>query len=163
MQVAVGWTAQLPTEDRYGFGFEELLARLCVCMAGRVAERLLFGEGAVSTGASSDINAATQLAFKMVASWGMSRELGPLSYSGTARSAFISSETARQIELEVRRPHRSLPSARADAWPRGCERSLDAHAGMGAPVCLRRSRRSSPTPRNAPREFFAVIAEPCCA
>ncbi|KAL8429599.1 hypothetical protein Efla_007456 [Eimeria flavescens] len=99
---ALGLVEQLPVDDRYGASFAELFARLCVCMAGRAAEKLAFGEDAVSTGASSDIRTATQLAFNMVATWGMSSQLGPLAYSSAARSNFISSETARQVELEVK-------------------------------------------------------------
>ena len=96
------WGSQLPIEDRYGASFSELYARLCVAMGGRAAERLVFGPDAVSTGASSDIYMATQLAIKMVASWGMSKQMGPLAYAATARNSFLSPETARQIEMEVR-------------------------------------------------------------
>ncbi|KAL8432500.1 hypothetical protein ACSSS7_004574 [Eimeria intestinalis] len=99
---ALGLVEQLPVDDRYGASFSELFARLCVCMGGRAAERIAFGDEAVSTGASSDIRTATQIAYNMVASWGMSNQMGPLAYSAAARSSFISSETARQIELEVK-------------------------------------------------------------
>ncbi|OEH77712.1 cell division [Cyclospora cayetanensis] len=99
---ALGLVEQLPLEDRYGASFGELYARLCVCMGGRAAERLAFGHDAVTTGASSDIHTATQLAMKMVTSWGMSKQMGPLAYTAAARNNFLSSETARQIETEVK-------------------------------------------------------------
>ncbi|KAL8271487.1 hypothetical protein Esti_004522 [Eimeria stiedai] len=99
---ALGLVEQLPVDDRYGASFSELFARLCVCMGGRAAERIAFGDEAVSTGASSDIRTATHIAYNMVASWGMSRQMGPLAYGAAARTSFISSETARQIELEVK-------------------------------------------------------------
>ena len=70
-------------------------------MGGRAAERIAFGVSAVSTGASSDIQTATALAFNMVAKWGMSKTLGPLSYYPEARNRLLSQQTARQIDLEV--------------------------------------------------------------
>ncbi|PHJ21905.1 membrane protein 1 [Cystoisospora suis] len=101
---ALGFVEQVPLEDRYGHGVAQLEARLCVCMGGRVAERLIFGRDALSNGASSDIETATRMAYVMVTEWGMSEKLGPLSYKvhGRSRRAFISSETANLVEEEVK-------------------------------------------------------------
>ncbi|PFH37945.1 hypothetical protein BESB_002860 [Besnoitia besnoiti] len=101
---ALGFVEQVPLEDRYGHGMAQLEARLCVCMGGRVAERLVFGRDALSNGASSDIETATRMAYVMVTEWGMSEKLGPLSYKvhGRSRRAFISSETASVVEEEVK-------------------------------------------------------------
>ncbi|OXB71201.1 UNVERIFIED_CONTAM: hypothetical protein H355_003398 [Colinus virginianus] len=100
---ALGFVEQVPLEDRYGHGVAQLEARLCVCMGGRVAERLVFGREALSNGASSDIETATKMAYAMVTEWGMSEKLGPLSYKthGRSRRAFISSQTAALVEQEV--------------------------------------------------------------
>ncbi|CBZ52938.1 putative cell division protein [Neospora caninum Liverpool] len=101
---ALGFVEQVPLEDRYGHGVAQLEARLCVCMGGRVAERLVFGRDALSNGASSDIETATRMAYVMVTEWGMSEKLGPLNYQvhGRSRRAFISSETANLVEEEVK-------------------------------------------------------------
>jgi cell division protease FtsH len=107
---ALGFTQQLPTEDRYLMKRSELLDRLDVLLGGRVAEQVIFGE--VSTGAQNDLERATDLVRHMVTQYGMSEVLGPAvlevrtggaylgELSGTLRRDF-SEETARKIDAEV--------------------------------------------------------------
>jgi cell division protease FtsH len=109
---ALGYTQQLPTEDRYLLTKQELMDRIAVLLGGRVAEEIVFDE--ISTGAGNDLERTTDLARRMVVEYGMSRELGPINYSGARRSAFLSGgdgataeprmyseDTARAIDREV--------------------------------------------------------------
>ena len=108
---ALGVTLQLPEEDRYTKDAKELHASIAILMGGRSAEELQFGH--VTTGASNDIERATQLARKMVCEWGMSERLGPLSFGKNEEQIFLgreisqhrdySEETAQFIDEEVRR------------------------------------------------------------
>jgi cell division protease FtsH len=105
---ALGYTMQLPTEDRYLLRRDELVDRLTVMLAGRSAEEVTFNE--ISTGAQNDLQKATELAREMVMEFGMSEELGPVSYS--LREAALlpetymgkpwSERTARQVDKAVR-------------------------------------------------------------
>ncbi|MDR4506087.1 MAG: ATP-dependent zinc metalloprotease FtsH [Candidatus Scalindua sp.] len=108
---ALGYTLQLPTEDRYLMTQKELEDRISVLLGGRAAESLIFGE--VSTGAQNDLEKATEIAKKMVKFYGMSEKLGIVTFEQENRSAFFpgyggtkndySEETSREIDLEVRR------------------------------------------------------------
>jgi cell division protease FtsH len=109
---ALGYTLQLPTEDRYLMTKSELLDRLCVLLGGRVAEEIVFGE--VSTGAHNDLFRATDIAKSMVKEYGMSEKLGYMTFEGERKPLFLeinpgfgakdySEETAREIDNEVRR------------------------------------------------------------
>lgn len=110
---ALGVTMNLPERDRYALRKSEIEARLAMMFGGRVAEELIFGPEDVTTGASNDIQQATDLARRMVAEWGMSDALGRLRYSETEEQVFlgrslgktqnVSNETARLIDSEVRR------------------------------------------------------------
>jgi len=101
-----GLTLQLPREDKTLFTRSELLDRLAVLMGGRVAEELIFRE--VSTGAVSDLERATQMAYRMVVQFGMSERIGPLNLGERERARHegaertVADETAREIDLEVR-------------------------------------------------------------
>jgi cell division protease FtsH len=83
----LGYTLQLPTEDRYLLTRSELLDRLTVLLGGRVAEELIFNE--VSTGAQDDLARATDIARRMVKEYGMSEALGPVSFEGERRPLFM--------------------------------------------------------------------------
>lgn len=108
---ALGYTLQLPTEDRYLMTKSELESRLKVLLGGRVAEELTFKE--ISTGAQNDLERATQTARSMVVEYGMSEKLGPLSYGAGQRSLFLgyqmpeskpySEQIAAEIDNEVRK------------------------------------------------------------
>ncbi|OPY77623.1 MAG: ATP-dependent zinc metalloprotease FtsH 4 [Syntrophorhabdus sp. PtaU1.Bin153] len=108
---ALGYTLQLPTEDRYLMTERELRDRLCVLLGGRVAEEIIFGE--VSTGAHNDLGRATDIARSMVKEYGMSRKLGYVTFERERRPLFLeltpgmgakdySEETAREIDNEIR-------------------------------------------------------------
>jgi cell division protease FtsH len=110
---ALGYTLQLPTEDRYLLTRSELLDRLAVMLGGRTAEALTFGE--VSTGAQNDLQRAADIARRMVKEYGMSQRLGALAFEPERRPLFApggdgliggkpySEETAREIDEEVKR------------------------------------------------------------
>jgi cell division protease FtsH len=108
---ALGYTQQLPTEDRYLMTREELLDRLCVLLGGRVAEEIVFKD--VSTGAQNDLQRATDIARSMVTEYGMSEKLGLVTYAKERRPLFLdtgfspakeySDETAKEIDSEVSR------------------------------------------------------------
>ncbi len=93
---ALGVTQQRPEEDRRNYSRETLLARLAVQLGGRAAEELVFGQP--TTGAESDLKAATDLARRMVGLWGMSDELGPVSYNVGERDPFLGREIAAPRE-----------------------------------------------------------------
>jgi cell division protease FtsH len=93
---ALGVTEQRPEEDRRNFGRDQLLARLAVSLGGRAAEELVFGQP--TTGAESDLKAATALARRMVGLWGMSEDLGPVSYNIGERDPFLGREIAAPKE-----------------------------------------------------------------
>jgi cell division protease FtsH len=84
---ALGYTQQLPTEDRYLMTRQELLARLQVLLGGRVSEELIFGD--ISTGAQNDLQRATDIVRRMVMEYGMSEKLGPLTYTNEPHSAHL--------------------------------------------------------------------------
>ncbi len=109
---ALGYTLQMPLEDRYLMSRSELLNRLSVLYGGRVAEELVFGD--FTTGAGDDIRKASDLARRMVGQFGMSARMGPVDYGGEMQNPFgiggggsrdisISEETAQQLDQEVRR------------------------------------------------------------
>ena len=111
--LALGMVMQLPEGDRHSMSFEQMTSRLAIMMGGRTAEELIFGKDKITSGASSDISAATSLARNMVTRWGFSDELGTVSYGdnqeevflghSVARTQNVSEETARKIDTEVRR------------------------------------------------------------
>ncbi|MBF8300246.1 MAG: ATP-dependent metalloprotease FtsH [Acidobacteria bacterium] len=109
---ALGYTMQLPLEDRYLLQRRDLLNQLAVLLGGRTAEELALGE--ISTGAQNDLQRATDIARSMVTEWGMSDALGAVNYDGHKRSKFLdipigpergayAEDTARLIDTEVKR------------------------------------------------------------
>jgi len=96
--MALGMVTQLPDADDTSVSRRQLLAKLDVCMGGRVAEELIFGEKDVTTGASSDFEQATKMAYAMVTKYGMSSTLGAVSVD---ESSPVSGETRKAIEAEV--------------------------------------------------------------
>lgn len=110
---ALGMVQQLPEKDQYSYTRAKMLSRLIICMGGRVSEELKFGYDKVTSGASSDIAAATNLARSMVTEWGMSDALGPVLYAENSNEVFLgravtqnknmSEETARMVDMEIKR------------------------------------------------------------
>ncbi len=110
---ALGVTMFLPEEDKYSYSHQSILDRICGLYGGRIAEELIYGEKGVTTGASNDIERATELAHNMVTKWGLSEKLGPIKYgdetdepflgrsAGTSKQG-ISDETASEIDKEVK-------------------------------------------------------------
>jgi cell division protease FtsH len=107
---ALGYTTQLPTEDRYLMTRSELLARINVLLGGRVAEEIVFGD--ISTGAQNDLQRATEIARTMITQFGMNEKLGLAALEGPRHATFLmvptqsskeySEETARLIDREIK-------------------------------------------------------------
>ncbi|MCW8827444.1 MAG: ATP-dependent zinc metalloprotease FtsH [Gammaproteobacteria bacterium] len=109
---ALGVTMFLPEEDRYSYSKQRLESQISSLFGGRIAEELIFGPERVTTGASNDIQRATEMARNMVTRWGLSDKLGPLTYSEDEGEVFlghsvtqhknVSDETAHIIDEEIR-------------------------------------------------------------
>ncbi|MFH1675501.1 MAG: cell division protein FtsH, partial [bacterium] len=109
--MALGYTLQLPLEDRYLTTQNELLNKMKAALGGRVAEEIVFNE--VSTGAYDDLNKVTELARRMVTEFGMSEKLGPITFGRKHGTVFLgrdfyedrnySEKIAYQIDQEVHR------------------------------------------------------------
>jgi cell division protease FtsH len=105
---ALGYTLQLPTEDRFLLSKEEIEAQIATLLGGRSAEEIIFGS--ITTGASNDLQRATDLADKMVTSYGMSEVLGPLAYQkqqnqflgGMEMARNVSPATSEAIDKEIK-------------------------------------------------------------
>ncbi|MBI4057424.1 MAG: ATP-dependent metallopeptidase FtsH/Yme1/Tma family protein [Elusimicrobia bacterium] len=91
---ALGYTLQLPLEDKYLTSRGEILNRLCVLLGGRCAEELVFRE--ITTGAQDDLSKATDVAQKMVTEFGMSEKIGPLTFKKPEEMVFLGRDIARQ-------------------------------------------------------------------
>ncbi|WP_458758091.1 ATP-dependent zinc metalloprotease FtsH [Afipia sp. TerB] len=110
---ALGMVMQLPERDKLSMSLEQMTSRLAIMMGGRVAEELIFGREKVTSGAASDIDQATRLARMMVTRWGLSEELGTVSYGENNDEVFlgmqvnrqqnVSEATAQKIDSEVKR------------------------------------------------------------
>jgi len=111
---ALGVTMFLPEEDRYSLSRQTILSQICSLYGGRIAEEMTLGKEGVTTGASNDIQRATEMARNMVTKWGLSEELGPLLYSedegevflgrsAAAQSQSFSGDTAITIDTEIRK------------------------------------------------------------
>ena len=110
---ALGVTMYLPEEDRYSTSRQQLESRLSSLFGGRIAEEMILGVEGVTTGASNDIEHATDIARSMVTKWGLSERLGPLTYSeddgevflghSVAQRKQVSDDTASAIDEEIRR------------------------------------------------------------
>src|SRR5207342_2634992 len=109
---ALGYTMQLPLEDRYLMTRSDLHSQLAVLLGGRTAEEIALGE--ISTGAQNDLQRATDIARAMVTEYGMSDELGAINYDGAKRPRFLDfgispergvygDETAQKIDSEIKR------------------------------------------------------------
>ena len=104
----------LPEEDRYSLSKQGILSQICSLYGGRIAEEMTLGSEGVTTGASNDIQRATDMARNMVTKWGLSEKLGPLTYAEDDGEVFLgrstssnskahSGETAKVIDEEIKR------------------------------------------------------------
>ncbi len=111
---ALGVTMFLPEEDRYSHSRRHIIGLICSLYGGRIAEEMTLGPDGVTTGASNDIQRASEIARNMVTKWGLSEKMGPLMYDEAQEEVFlgrsagtqpksISGETAQHIDEEVRR------------------------------------------------------------
>ena len=110
--MALGVTMYLPEEDKYSISKEKLESNISSLYGGRLAEEMTLGPDGVTTGASNDIERATEIARNMVTKWGLSEKLGPLTYSedegevflgrSVTKSQHVSPETAQTIDKEIR-------------------------------------------------------------
>ena len=109
---ALGVTMYLPEKDRFSHSKQHLESQISSLYGGRIAEDLIYGFDKVSTGASNDIERATDLARKMVTQWGLSEKMGPMLYAEeegevflgrtSAKSLHMSDETAQAIDAEIK-------------------------------------------------------------
>ncbi len=110
---ALGVTMFLPEEDRYSLSRRHIISQICSLFGGRIAEEMTLGKEGVTTGASNDIERATEIARNMVTKWGLSEKMGPLKYDEGGEEVFlgrsaaqpnnaVSDETAKMIDEEVR-------------------------------------------------------------
>ena len=104
---ALGVTMFLPEKDNYSVSLEKLNGQIASLYGGRIAEELIYGRKGMSTGASNDIERASQIARNMVEKWGMSKDLGPISYDKSANEmgvpeTYVSGKTSEKIDTEVR-------------------------------------------------------------
>ena len=119
---ALGVTQFLPEQDRYSLSKRRIESAIATLFGGRIAEEIIFGPEPVTTGASNDIERATELARNMVTKWGLSDKLGPLTYTEETGEVFlgrsvtqhkqVSDGTAHAIDEEVRQRHRDQLQAR---------------------------------------------------
>ncbi len=116
---ALGYTLQLPTEDRYLMTRSELEAKLKVLLGGRVAEEVKYQE--ISTGAQNDLERATDIARSMVVEYGMSEKIGPLSYGRGSRSMFLGAD------MQERRVYSETLAAVIDAEVKSIVENAQAH------------------------------------
>ena len=110
---AFGMVMRLPERDQLSVTREKMYSDIAVAMGGRIAEELIFGHDKVTSGASSDIDMATKMAKNMVTKYGMSKDLGPISYGENEEEVFLgrsvtrqqnmSEETAKKVDLEVKK------------------------------------------------------------
>jgi cell division protease FtsH len=144
---ALGYTMQLPLEDRYLMQRSDLLSQLAVLLGGRTAEEIALGE--ISTGAHNDLQRATDIARAMVTEFGMSDELGAINYDGNKRARFLdipmpqerglyAEVTAEKIDAEIRRivtdahqKAREILTANRDNLERVTRRLLDVEVMEG--------------------------------
>ncbi len=161
---ALGYTMQLPLEDRYLLTRGELENQLAVLLAGRTAELLEFNE--FSTGAQNDLLRATDIARAMVTEFGMSPAIGPINHEGRRRGTFVDTpfmpergayaeDTARVIDAEVKRIVTDAEDLRAP-HPRIASRELAEADGQTARAG---SRRRRPAARDARPEGEASPPE----
>ena len=102
---ALGVTMFLPEQDKYSMNLEELNSKIATMFGGRIAEEIIFGAEKVTTGASNDIERATEIARNMVTKWGFSTKLGPLTYGEEQGEVFLGHQVSRNKEVSDTTAH----------------------------------------------------------
>ena len=177
---ALGMVQQLPEKDQYSYSRAKMLSRLIICMGGRAAEELKFGRDKVTSGASSDIAAATKLARSMVTEWGMSDLLGPVLYAENAEEVFLgksvtqnknmSEETARVVDAEIKRlvceAHEgavNILKEKKEDWERLSEALIEYETLTGEEIRQvingEKINKSAETPVDPARQTHASVPE----
>ncbi len=131
---ALGFTMQLPQEERYLMTGRSLRAKMVGVLGGRAAEEVVFGDP--STGAQNDLAKATDLARAMVIDWGMSDEVGPVAVSGRRQSTFLSAKDGTPVALS-----REVGESLADTIDREVRRIVDEALGTARDL-LRENREA---------------------
>ena len=145
---ALGLTQQLPIEDRLNLSKDGAEDQIAVPMGGRVAEELVFGQ--MTTGASNDIQVATDLARKMVCEWGMSDKLGPLHFGRREEMVFLGRDFAEQQGLQRADRHRDRLRGPSDrhrelrSGPQGGAPAPREAEGAGRGAARVRDRSTAP-------------------
>ena len=171
---------QLPEKDQYSYSRAKMLSRLIICMGGRAAEELKFGRDKVTSGASSDIAAATKLARSMVTEWGMSDLLGPVLYAENSEEVFLgksvtqnknmSEETARVVDAEIKRlvceAHEgavNILKEKKEDWERLSEALIEYETLTGEEIRQvingEKINKSAETPVDPARQTHASVPE----
>ena len=163
---ALGYTMQLPLEDKYLMQKGDLLAQLAILLGGRAAEEIAIGE--ISTGAQNDLQRVTDIARSMVTEWGMSERLGTINFDQSRRGRFLelgmpaerglySEDTARMIDDEVKQiitgalnDARRVLRDRRDILERVTRRLLEKEVMEGDELREIMSAHPEPTPEPAP-------------
>ncbi len=177
---ALGMVQQLPEKDQYSYSRAKMLSRLVICMGGRAAEELKFGRDKVTSGASSDIAAATKLARSMVTEWGMSDLLGPVLYADNSEEVFLgksvtqnknmSEETARAVDAEIKRlvceAHENavnILKGKREDWERLSEALIEYETLTGDEIKQvingEKLNKSSDAPVDASKQTHASVPE----
>ena len=177
---ALGMVQQLPEKDQYSYSRANMLSRLIICMGGRAAEELKFGRDTVTSGASSDIAAATKLARSMVTEWGMSDLLGPVLYAENSEEVFLgksvtqnknmSEETARVVDAEIKRlvceAHEgalNILKEKKEDWERLSEALIEYETLTGEEIRQvingEKINKSAETPVDPARQTHASVPE----
>ena len=177
---ALGMVQQLPEKDQYSYSWAKMLSRLIICMGGRAAEELKFGRDKVTSGASSDIAAATKLARSMVTEWGMSDLLGPVLYAENSEEVFLgksvtqnknmSEETARVVDAEIKRlvceAHEgalNILKEKKEDWERLSEALIEYETLTGEEIRQvingEKINKSAETPVDPARQTHASVPE----
>ena len=176
----LGMVQQLPEKDQYSYSRAKMLSRLIICMGGRAAEELKFGRDKVTSGASSDIAAATKLARSMVTEWGMSDLLGPVLYAENSEEVFLgksvtqnknmSEETARVVDAEIKRlvceAHEgalNILKEKKEDWERLSEALIEYETLTGEEIRQvingEKINKSAETPVDPARQTHASVPE----
>ena len=177
---ALGMVQQLPEKDQYSYSRAKMLSRLIICMGGRAAEELKFGRDKVTSGASSDIAAATKLARSMVTEWGMSDLLGPVLYAENSEEVFLgksvtqnknmSEDTARVVDAEIKRlvceAHEgavNILKEKKEDWERLSEALIEYETLTGEEIRQvingEKINKSAETPVDPARQTHASVPE----